>query len=158
MPCTDNRLKTEHTHFDFLYYKLVTLPPFLAAIFSIARHSWVWTVAYLVWVLFHVFTIYRLLCTHCPHYGARNGKTCCHFIWSTPPIFRKRPGPLKTGAVIAIVFMLMISSLFPMYWLFQEPDLLVLYLLTLGVLFATMMKYECTRCRHLDCPKNQVKK
>jgi hypothetical protein len=98
------------------------------------------------------------LCTHCPHYGARNGNTCCHFIWSTPAIFTKRPGPLRPGSIIGIVFMLMVSSLFPIYWLFQELQLLIIYILSLAVLFATMMKYECTQCSNLHCPKNQAPK
>jgi hypothetical protein len=158
MSCVGNNLKNEHTYIDFLYYKLITLVPFLAAIFSIARHSWGWTGIYLCLIVIHVFIIYRLLCTHCPHYGTRNGATCCHFIWSAPAMFKKHPGPLGKMSIIIIVFMLMVTSLFPMYWLLQELELLVIYFLSLAVLFATMMKYECTRCKHLSCPKNQVPK
>jgi hypothetical protein len=156
MSCAETPLKQRHTRVDFLFYKLVTLVPFAAALMAIAKHSLVWSASYLLWILFHVLVIYRLLCTHCPHYGADDGKTSCHFIWKTPAFYRKRPGAMGAMSQIGLVVMLAVSSLAPMPWLLRELDLLVLYLLSLGVLFATMMKYECTRCANLDCPKNQV--
>jgi hypothetical protein len=154
--CKANGLKYGHNHLDFLYFKLVTAVPFLTALVGLWRASAWLAPLYLAWVALHVTVVYRLLCTHCPHYGASDGKTNCHFIWRTPAIFKQRPGPQGLGSKLGLVLMLAASSLFPVYWLARDPALLIIYLLSLCVLFATMMRYECTRCVHLDCPKNQV--
>lgn len=148
--------KREHSYSDFLYFKLIAMVPFLIAIVSIAQHSWIWTVIYLGWIVIHVLVIYRLLCTHCPHYAAREGKTCCHFIWSMPGVFARQPRSIGPGSKVGIAFMIVISSLFPFFWLVQDLILMVLYIMSLAVLFTTMIKYECVRCSNLHCPKNQT--
>ena len=154
--CGGDGLKRAHTHTDFLYYKLVTAVPFFTALAGIWRAE-PWNIApYVVWFGVHMLTVYRILCTHCPHYGSADGKTNCHFIWKAPKLFHPRPGPQSIWSKLGLVLMLMISSLLPVYWLAEDWALLVIYFLSLGVLFTTMMKYECTRCIHLDCPKNQV--
>lgn len=156
MTSSTEEIKCRHTHGDFLYYKLVTLVPFVAALMAIGQQSVLWLGIYLGWIALHVVVVYRLLCTHCPHCAADNGHTNCHFIWYGPPVFRARPGPLNLAAKLGLVVMLTLSSLFPLPWLIGRPELLVLYVLSLGVLFATMMKYECPRCSHETCPKKQM--
>jgi hypothetical protein len=151
-------LKSRHTHGDFLFYKLVSVVPLAAAVFAIAQESWTWLALYLGWLLVHMVVVYRVLCTHCPHYGAEDGVTSCHFIAKVPMLFKRREGPLKPVSMGVLMLMLSFSSLAPVPWLLRHPDLMVLYFLSLGVLFATMMKYECTRCRNFNCPKNQVPK
>jgi hypothetical protein len=44
----------------------------------------------------------------------------------------------------------------PLYWLIFQLDLLVIYLLSLGVLFSTIRRNECGRCIHFHCPVNCV--
>jgi hypothetical protein len=155
MGCGNVSVVKEYSHSDFLYYKLVTLVPFFTAMVSIWKDSWIWLAAYLLWIAFHVLAVYRLLCTHCPHYGAREGKTYCHFIWATPQLYKKRNGALSNWEKTSLMVMLAFSTLFPVYWLINQIELLIIYFLSLAVLFATMMKYECTRCAHIHCPKNQ---
>jgi hypothetical protein len=136
----------------------VSVVPLAAAVFAIAQESWTWLALYLGWLLVHMVVVYRVLCTHCPHYGAEDGVTSCHFIAKVPMLFKRREGPLKPVSMVVLMLMLSFSSLAPVPWLLRHPDLMVLYFLSLGVLFATMMKYECTRCKNFNCPKNQVPK
>jgi hypothetical protein len=46
--------------------------------------------------------------------------------------------------------------MFPLYWLFKEPGLLVIYLLSLTGLGATIYHNECNRCIFYECPVNRV--
>ena len=97
MICKNSPLKQKYSLSDFLFYKLLAAVPFSIALIAIFEQSIGWSTAYLIWMAFHFVVTYRLLCTHCPHYAAVEDKTCCHFIWGTPPMFKKRPGPLSLG-------------------------------------------------------------
>ena len=137
------------------YYKLVTAVPFFTAAYAVFSQSTAWGIVYLLLVLVHMTVVYRLLCTHCPLYAAQGGKTNCHFIWGAPGFFKARPEKAGPASTAGLVVSLMVTALFPLPWLIERWELLVVYFLGLGVLFATLMKYECKRCEHHGCPKNQ---
>ncbi|THB70679.1 MAG: hypothetical protein D6E12_02505 [Desulfovibrio sp.] len=149
-------LKERHTHGDFLYFKLFTAVPLFAAIMGfIHTNPWM-LIPYIAWISLHMALVYRLLCTHCPHYGAYNGKTQCHFIWAVPPVYKARPHRQNLLEKIGVNLLLFVSILFPVYWLIDVWELLVFYLLGIAVLMITMMRFECTRCRHFTCAHNRA--
>jgi hypothetical protein len=100
--------------------------------------------------------VYRLLCTHCPHYGAYSGKTHCHYLRAIPGFFKTQPGPQSFWEKAIVNTLLLISILFPVNWLLESWELLIIYFLSLAILLITMMRYECTRCIHFDCSHNSV--
>jgi hypothetical protein len=150
-------LKKQHTYIDFMYFKLLTAVPLVAVLVGFWRTEPTMIIPYFIWIGMHMTVVYRLLCTHCPHYGATNGKTRCQYIWSIPPVFKKRPHPQTIFEKIAINMLLLISILFPVFWLYRNLELLIIYFLSIVVLLTTMMRYECTRCIHADCSHNQTK-
>ena len=148
--------KEKHNYLDFLYFKLLTSVPLFTVLVGF-WHSQPWMIlAYVAWIALHMTLVYRLLCTHCPHYGVNKGKTECHYLWAVPAIFKARPGPQNFFEKLGVKALLGVSILFPVYWLARNWELLVIYLLSVAVLLITMMRYECTRCIHFDCSHNRA--
>jgi hypothetical protein len=115
-----------------------------------------WLAAYVVSAVGFLGLIYRFFCTHCPHYTREGRTTQCMFFWGMPKFFSPRPGPLsgleKTVTLAASAAIL----LFPVPWLLAKPGLLIIYILSLGIFAASMVRQECRRCLHFDCPANRV--
>jgi hypothetical protein len=159
MECKNGpNLKEQHNYLDFLYFKLLTAVPLFTVLVGFWRTSPLMIAPYILWIAIHMTLVYRLLCTHCPHYGAYDGKTQCHYLWAIPAIFKTQSGPQSFWEKAGVNALLLISILFPVNWLLESWELLIIYLLSIAVLLITMMRYECTRCIHLDCPHNSVSK
>jgi hypothetical protein len=157
MKCENaSRLKERHTNVDFIYFKLLTAVPLFTVLVGFWRTSPFMMLPYLLWIGIHMTLVYRLLCTHCPHYGSHKGKTQCHYLSAIPAFFKARPVPQSFWEKAGVMILLLISILFPVNWLLESWELLTIYLLSVAALLVTMMRYECTRCVHLDCPHNTV--
>lgn len=151
MAC-EHETKERHSRRDFWHYKLLSAVPLAAALAGFWRTE-PWMMApYLAWIALHITLVYRLLCTHCPHYGAYEGKTQCQYLWNVPAVYLARPGPQALWEKVLVNLLLAVSILLPVYWLAQVGDLLVIYLLGVAGLLVTMMRYECVRCVNTDCP------
>lgn len=152
-----NRLKEKHTFLDLLYWNLFALIPLLLAFFSISKYSKIWTIIYILIVLFHFLILeYKFFCSHCPHYCNDSKSTKCMFLWFIPKYFRKNPGPLSMidKTILALSFAVLIF--FPLYWLLKSLQFLVLYFLSWVVFVMTLKRYECNRCIYFNCPANSV--
>lgn len=149
-------IKTQHSFSDFLYFKLLTAVPLVTVLAGFWRTQPWMIIAYVVWIAIHMTVVYRILCSHCPHYGNYQGKTQCLYLWGVPAVFKANPAAQNILEKLGVKLLLMLSILFPIYWLLQSLDLLLIYLLSIAVLLITMMRYECTRCVHLDCSHNKV--
>ena len=149
-------LKKRHSFLDFLYWSAMAAVPLLIGGMSIYRASGGWLAVYIITGIVLLGLVYRFYCTHCPHY-TRDGKTTqCMFWWGMPKVFARRPGPLssrdKTIALAASAILL----LFPVNWLTAQPGMLIVYVLSVGLLVASMVRNECRRCLYFDCPANRV--
>jgi hypothetical protein len=151
-----SQLKTRHQFIDYLYWNLVASVPVITACIAIASISILWFIVYLVLSIALIILIYRFYCTHCLHYIADTEMTKCMFFWGIPKYFTPRPGPLNLSDKVVSIIALLILVGFPLYWLFLRIDLLVIYVLSLGVLGATIRRYECMRCIYFECPANCV--
>ncbi len=151
-----DQLKSKHRFADYVYWCMFFLIHVVTGFIAIVKHSVVWSITYVVIGIALVALVYRFQCTHCPHYVEGKKRTKCMFFWGVPKFFRARPGPLsffeKTVPFIAGI----IWVFFPLYWLLLEPDLFILYWLSLIVLFLTIWRHECTRCIYFNCPMNRV--
>lgn len=157
MQCQGQKgIKPKHTYLDFLYFKLLTAVPLVAVIAGFWQTNPFMIIPYGVWIAIHMAMVYRLLCTHCPHYGAYGGKTQCLYLWGIPPVYKARPNPQTFLEKTGVQLLLLVSILFPVYWLSEHWELLLIYLLSIAVLLITMMRYECSRCAHLACVHNRV--
>ncbi len=153
----DCELKKQHKFLDFLYWIMVASLPFITACLAIGSVSIGWLIFYLILSILLVAAIFRYFCTHCPHY-TKNGKTLkCMFFWLMPKFFKPQPGPLskidKTVSILSSV----VLALLPFYWLLLQPAFLIIYVLSIGVLAATMRRYECSRCVYSQCLSNNAK-
>ena len=83
-------------------------------------------------------------------------KHCCMFLWNVPKVFLPRPGPWKSIDKIMLSLASGVTALFPVYWLWKDKLLFVLYILT-GLSFViTLKRYECGRCTYFHCINNSV--
>lgn len=152
------QLKTHHRFRDYLYWNLLLAIPFVTAATAIFRESIMWLAIYIVVSVLLIAVVYRFFCTHCPHYIQGMKTVKCMFFWGIPKFFGSRPGPLslfdKTVSFITPIILIM----FPLYWLGLHIDLLVIYFLSIAVLFTTIRRNECGRCIYINCPANCVTK
>ena len=152
-------LRTKHTLSDFLWFLLVGGVPYLVGAIAIANYSIPWMLGYLAFTLPFASSEIRFLCSHCPYYAQREGRTVhCKAMWGPTKWAKPRSGPLGSleKAMLYLFFLLAFS--FPMYWLILQPQLLVIYLLSIIVMAWTLGKYECPRCMFFNCPFNRVSK
>lgn len=151
-----SQLRGRYSFADFLYYTALAAVPFFTAVYAIFKQSTIWLALYILLCLLSITLIYRYYCTHCPHYTREGKFTKCMFFPGMPKFFQPRPGPLgfldKTIAFIVSVVVI----IFPLYWLFQQLGLLVIFLLSLIVFLVTIRRNECSRCIYFDCPVNKV--
>lgn len=156
MSDTHAPLKERHGIGDFLYWNAMAGVPLLTAGLAIYHFSRGWLTLYIVTAVAMLGLIYRFYCTHCPHYTRKGKTTRCMFFWGMPKFFARRPGPL-TGVDKAVTLAASAALfLFPINWLMAQPGLLTIYLLSFGILAATMVRHECHRCVYFDCPANRV--
>jgi hypothetical protein len=151
-PC----LKEQHTFADFLYWTLVLAVPLVTAAVAMFRASVVWFVVYLIVGAGLVVVVMRTFCSHCPHYTTGGGTLRCMFFWGVPKLFQGRPVPLtwwEKGLTLAAAGVLL---LLPVPALLEQPALLAVYVLSLGVFLVSVRRYECVRCTYRACPSNRA--
>jgi hypothetical protein len=150
------QLRKRYSFSDFLYYTAFAAVPFFTAFYAIFNRSTGWFVFYFLLCLFSATLLYRYYCTHCPHYTREGRLTKCMFFPGMPKFFQPRPGPLgfldKTIVFIASAVVIIL----PLFWLFQQPGLLIIFILSLSVFWVTIRRNECVRCIYFDCPVNKV--
>ncbi len=156
MKKNETTLKEHHQFQDFLYWNAVAAVPIVTACIAIFRISIVFLFVYILICVAAVFMVYKFYCTHCPHYMYGGNSTKCMFFWGVPKIFPSRPGPLNFLDKSVLIAAPAIFILFPIYWLIKAPGLLVIFILSLAILFATVRRYECRRCVYFECPSNCV--
>jgi hypothetical protein len=150
------QLRTRYQFRDFLFYTALFAVPPVTALLAISRASAGWLLVYLAVCLAMVAVILKFFCTRCPHYTRGNGKLKCVFFWGLPKFFAPRPGALNTRDKAAAFIAPAVIVLFPLYWLLQQPGLLVIYILSASVAAAALQRMECDRCVYFECPANRV--
>jgi hypothetical protein len=151
-----DQLKTRYSFGDFLFYTCLLTVPVFTAILAIFKHSLFWAIAFAVFAAAMTGLILKFYCTRCPHY-AREDKTLeCIFFWRFPKFFNPRPGSLNTVDKIVAFGAPAAVLLFPLFWLFKEPGLLFVYILSLSGFSAGIYRNECKRCIYFECPMNKI--
>ena len=154
---TKNPLKTRYKFSDYIYWNLFAAIPFIIAFIAIIKSSLIWSIAYiLVFLTQFLIVEYRFFCSHCPHYCQDEDTTKCLFIWGVPKYFKARPLSLTILDKFMMDLGFLVVILFPIYWLFFQPLLLIIYLLSWAVFGLTLKRYECNRCIYFHCPANSV--
>ncbi|MFH1156718.1 MAG: hypothetical protein V1793_23185 [Pseudomonadota bacterium] len=149
-------LKHHYRFSDFLYYVCLLLVPVITAFTAIIGLSTRGAVLYAVLGLGLIPVLLRFFCSRCPHY-CRDEKTLkCIFFWGFPKFFTARPGRLTATERMISFGATAVFLLVPVYWLFKEPGLLIVYLLSLAGFGATIHRNECSRCIYVECPANSV--
>jgi hypothetical protein len=141
-----------------VYYKLLTLIPVSAALIGFTRYadSILWPLLYIGLCLTHAGIMYAIKCPHCAYYKMSGKTHRCFIWWGVPKLFEPREGPeSKIVGVYAPIGMLVLA-LFPVYWLWNEWALLLLYLLGVVVLAMSIGSNECPRCLNFQCSHNTV--
>ena len=153
MMCT---MISKHSFRDYLYWIALASIPGLTAAIGVGSESLnALCFLFLVWVVAFGI-IYRALCVHCPYYIKSEGTIKCMYWWWMPKFFKANPDPPGKFAKVITLISIIIMALFPLYWLFQKPGLLAIYLLSGAVLSASSLRYACKQCLYYECPSNRV--
>jgi hypothetical protein len=78
------------------------------------------------------------------------------FFWNIPKFFTPKPKPLNSMDKLLVFAATVAILLFPLPWLFEEPGLLIVFLLSLAGFAASVRRNECHRCIYFECPMNQA--
>jgi hypothetical protein len=151
-----NNLKQSYTFTDFLFYACLLAVPLLTAILAIGRSKPGWAILYVLLALAMSLLMLKFYCTRCPHYTREGESLNCIFFWKLPKFFKPRPGPLDLLDKLILFAALAAVVLFPLPWLFKEPGLLIIFLLSVAGFAASVRRNECARCIYFECPVNLV--
>lgn len=158
MVCPETGLLTKPEFSRFVYYKLLTLIPVSAGVIAIARYSeaFYWPFVYVGLCLFHAGIMFTIKCPHCPYYKMDGKLHHCFMIWGMPKVYEPRSGPESRSVGFYAPIGMAVLTLFPVYWLRFQWELLLLYLLSIGVLLTSIGLNECPRCINFECAHNKV--
>jgi hypothetical protein len=153
MACPTAALSTEPTLTRFIYYKLLTLIPVSAALIAMGRHaeSLLWPFLYVGACLTHAGIMYSIKCPHCPYYKMDGKGLQCFIWWGAPKLYQPRKGPERGFVGQYAKFGMLVLTLFPVYWLWQEKAFLLVYALGIVGLVMSIGINECSRCLNFDC-------
>lgn len=141
---------------DFLYWLMFILLILLIGSVAIIRHSFWWFLVYLLVITGGVGGLwYQFICPGCPYYKQNMGSCKCMFIWGLPRFYSSKNRPYKLYELILGYIGIGLVFIYPFFWLVFQPLLLVLYVISLGLFAVTVLRYECPRCAHKDCPLNR---
>lgn len=156
-PCQSNCLEQETPFRRFLFYKLITAVPATAALVAVFRHSdqLIWPILYIAVFLIHVNIMYYAKCPHCPYYRMSSSYHKCFMMWWFPKLYKERSGPTPAFLGLYVPAAILIITLFPVYWLLHEWELLLIYVLSWGVLMGTISEH-CATCINFECKFNSV--
>ena len=126
---------------------------------GIAVVDWRWMLPYILinWYGIPGIIMRHLNCPRCPHlheYG-----DCLQ----APPglskwlIKTRKTSPFSASEKLLFYMIFILIPAYPIYWLFSNKVLLILFVLMAGLWYSGQFLYFCKRCRVYDCPLNQVK-
>lgn len=158
MICPETGLLARPSYGRFIYWKLVTLIPLGTALYAIVTYaeSIVWPLVYIGICMTHVFIVYTNKCPHCAYYHMGGRMHACSWLWHIPKLVKPRPGPQGRFVTKYVPFGILTLTLFPVYWLRFRWELLVIYLLSVGLMLASVLLHECSRCVSFGCSNNSV--
>lgn len=153
MACPTVGLSTVPTLTRFVYYKILTLVPVSCALTAMLRHgeSLLWPFLYVGVCLVHAGIMNAAKCPHCAYYKMGDRTFACFIWWGAPKLWADRDRPERPWVKRYALLGITVLTLFPVYWLWQEWPLLVIYFLGIGGLVMSIFLNECTRCLHFDC-------
>ena len=160
MVYTKHGLLANPTLFDFLYEKLITLVPLSIAIIAIYSYADtpLWLLIYFGIIGFHMTHILLQRCPHCAYYHRETKWLECNWWRWTPKLRKKKDGALPKYLSTYTPIAVLIITLFPIYWLTFQWELLFLYILSWGVLAISIYTAGCSRCIDFGCKNNCVPK
>ncbi len=158
MICPDTGLLIRPSYGRFVYWKLFTLIPFGTAILGIARYaeSIIWLVVYFGLCLTHVLIVYTNKCPHCAYYHPGGTMHRCSWLWHVPKIVKPKPGPQGKFVTKYVPFGILTLMIYPTFWLWHQRELLAIFLLSIGLMLASVVMHECSRCISFHCGNNSV--
>ncbi len=149
-------LKSRYRFTDFLFYTCLLAVPVLTAVLAILNHSVGWAIVYIALGAAAAALLLKFYCSRCPHYTREGNSLNCIFFWGLPKFFTPRPGPLQMMDRAVSIGAAAVVLVFPLYWLFLEPGLLLLFALSAAGFAAGVRRNECSRCLYFDCHANAV--
>ncbi len=158
MLCPKTGLLIKPSYGRFIYFKLLTAVPMGTALLGLFKYSdsLLWPLIYIGVCITHLSIVYTNKCPHCAYYHLGGKEHRCSWLWHIPKIVKPKPGPQGKFVTKYIPFGILTLSLYPVYWLHFQWELLVIYLLSLGIILTSVLMHECSRCISFHCGNNSV--
>ena len=162
--CSECSLKTQlDCHFnlqELIEFYLIIIPIFALGGYLLFTLSLFWLFAWMAYmVLFFGFIEIRVMCSHCPHYGQKDGAVLkCWANYGAPKLWKYRPGPMNAMEKTVFIsgFIILFSSPLIAAICTESYVLLAMYL-TLVFLWKFMLKrIYCSHCNNFACPFNNT--
>jgi len=100
----------------------------------------------------------RVMCSHCPHYAEPGGSLKCWANYSSPKLWRYRPGPMSGMEKFVFLAGLILIFGYPLALLVLYAEWLLAGLYGLGIVgaYLYMRSAMCSHCMNFACPLNLV--
>jgi hypothetical protein len=151
-----HHLRQRYSFFDFLFYTGLLAVPVLTALLAVGSRSRWGLIGYILVACLAATLVVKFYCSRCPHYTREDKLLRCIFFWNLPKIFPARPGDLNTVDKLVAWGAPAVVTAFPLFWLYREPLLLLIYVVSGSVFAAAVRRHECHRCIYFACPMNSV--
>jgi hypothetical protein len=156
MEALQHGLRQRYSFFDFLFYTGLLAVPALTALLAIGSRSRWGLIGYILVAGLAVTLVVKFYCSRCPHYTREGRLLRCIFFWNLPKFFPARPGDLNATDKLVAWGAPAVVAAFPLFWLYRQPILLLIYLVSGSVFAAAVRRHECHRCIYFACPMNSV--
>ena len=131
----------------------------IVGVIAIARADWPWLLPYLVLYGYGVpgIVMRHIVCPRCPHLFLHDD--CLQFPPKLTRWLVKRPQatPMPAAQVGAFSLIFLLLPTYPIYWLFRQPFLLIVFAICAVAWYLGQWLYFCKRCRTTTCPFNRTR-
>lgn len=117
--------------------------------FSIYQANLVLCLVYFILIPLSFLIVIYSYCTKCPHVG---DNSCRHVIFGKiAKLFKQKTGKYTKFELIETLFPLMIIVMFPQYFLFKTPILMIIFWLLAVIAAVEVFLFVCRGCYNKNC-------
>lgn len=154
MPQNEHCLAKGFTIPQKIYAQITFNVFWITGIVAIWQSSVIWALVYFALVVIAIPGLVQrhLVCPRCPHLYQYND--CLQVPAAVTKALVKKPTAMPLGNTEKALFVLAFAviTIFPQYWLWHQPTLLIVFWLSCGGWYAAQLLYFCKRCRVSSCP------
>ena len=130
----------------------------IAGTLGIGLADWPWLLPYVVFYWYAVpgVIMRHLVCPRCPHLHVFNDCLQLPALITKRLVKHAKTPPFSRMEKLAFCFIFMVIPLYPLYWLYNFPTLLIIFIASASAWYGGQFLLFCKYCRVKSCPFNRT--